>query len=205
MVRRAVSALLVGCVVAVCAAPVAAAPPVNVFTTPNVNADGTVIHELPAPVRQLTLQLPGMSHHFTPPTDKHGNEMPDREFNEQNWGLGIQFERPLTGDWSLWVSKVSFGVMKDSLNAMGAYGGYTLQKRVMDEPSVSVDLGGGGFLFYRTLQFDGPHLLVPALLPVLSAEYKPMRLGVNVVAAPKCKVSGGTMPGVIYVQFTKAF
>jgi hypothetical protein len=48
-------------------------------------------------------------------------------------------------------------------------------------------------------------VLVPALLPVLSAEHKGMRLGVNVVAAPRCRVSGGTMPGVIYVQFTKAF
>jgi hypothetical protein len=199
-------ALVVGVVVALHALPaVAAPPPVNVFSAANVNADDTVVNELPGPLRQLTIQLPGMSHHFTPPTDRHGHEMPGRKFNEQNWGIGIQLERALSDDWAQWVTKASLGVMKDSLNAMGAYGGYTLQKRVIDDGAMSVDLGGGGFVFYRTLQFDGPHLLVPALLPVLSAEHKGLRLGINVVAAPRCRVSGGTMPGVIYVQFTKAF
>jgi len=157
------------------------------------------------PPRQLTVQLPGMSHHFDDPVDSHGNPMPGREFNERNWGIGIQLERALTGEWSQWVSKVSFGVMKDSLDAMGLYAGYTWQKRLLDTPTYSVDLGGGGFLFWRTLEFDGPHLLVPAVLPVLSAEWKSLRLGVNVVAVPRCQFSGGTMPGVVYLQFTKAF
>jgi hypothetical protein len=40
---------------------------------------------------------------------------------------------------------------------------------------------------------------------VLSATHKPWRLGVNMVAVPRCRVSGGTMPSVIYLQFTKAF
>jgi hypothetical protein len=111
----------------------------------------------------------------------------------------------MTGDWDQWVTKASFGVMKDSLDAMGIYAGYTWQKRLVDSASYSVDLGGGAFLFYRTLQFDGPHLWVPAVLPVLSAEHKGLRLGINLVAVPRVQFSGGTMPGVIYLQFTKAF
>ena len=157
------------------------------------------------PPRQLTIQLPGMSHHFDEPTDSHGNPQPGREFNERNWGLGLQIERPMDGDWSGWVTKASFGVMKDSLDAVGLYAGYTWQKRLADSSTYSVDLGGGGFLFWRTLQFDGPHLLVPAVLPVLSAELKSWRVGANLVAVPRCEFSGGTMPGVIYLQFTKAF
>jgi hypothetical protein len=157
------------------------------------------------PVRHLTIQLPGMSHHFDPPVDKHGNELPNREFNERNWGIGIQLERPLTGDWSQWVSKTSFGVMKDSLNAMGAYAGHTWQKRVIDGDTYSADIGGGAFLFYRTLRFDGPHVLVPGVLPVLSATHKSWGLGINLVAVPRVKLSGGTMPNVLYAQFTKSF
>jgi hypothetical protein len=159
----------------------------------------------PAPMRHLTIQLPGMSHHFDPPVDRHGNEIRDRDFNEQNWGIGVQLERALTGDWSQWVSKTSFGVMKDSLNAMGAYAGHTWQKRILDGDTYTADIGGGAFLFYRTLRFDGPHVLVPGVLPVLSATHKGWGLGVNVVAVPRVKLSGGTMPNVIYAQFTKSF
>ena len=98
----------------------------------DVSATDAVLKPWPEPMRHLTIQLPGMSHHFDPPVDKNGNPIPDREFNEQNWGMGIQLERSLTCDWSQWVSKTSFGVMKDSLNALGAYAGQTWQKRVID-------------------------------------------------------------------------
>jgi len=158
-----------------------------------------------APMRHLTIQLPGMSHHFDAPVDSHGNMIPDREFNEQNWGIGVQLERALTGDWSQWVGKASFGVMKDSLNAMGVYAGHTWQKRVIDGDTYTADIGGGAFLFYRTLRFDGPHVLVPGALPVLSVTHKAWGLGINVVAVPRVKLSGGTMPNVIYAQFTKSF
>ncbi len=168
-------------------------------------ADDAATKPWPEPVRNLTIQLPGMSHHFDPPVDKHGDPIPGREFNEQNWGIGVQLERMLTGDWSEWVSKTSFGVMKDSLNAMGAYAGHTWQKRVLDGDTYSADIGGGAFLFYRTLRFDGPHEWVPGVLPVLSATHKPWRLGINVVLVPSVKFSGGTMPNVIYAQFTKAY
>lgn len=172
---------------------------------PPAAADDGVTKPWPSPARHLTIQLPGMSHHFDEPKDKHGRTMPGRKFNERNWGIGLQLESALTGDWQQWVAKTSFGVMRDSLDAMGAYAGHTWQKRVVDGTTFTVDLGGGGFLFYRTLRFDGPHRLVPGVLPVLSATHKGWRLGINVVAVPRCRVSGGTMPNVVYAQFTKAF
>jgi Antimicrobial peptide resistance and lipid A acylation protein PagP len=179
--------------------------PVIVPTAVEAHADPAPLPKWLGPPRQLMIQLPGMSHHFDEPTDSHGQPIPGAQFNERNWGIGIQIERAMTGDWDQWVTKASFGVMKDSLNAMGAYAGYTWQKRLVNNESYSVDLGGGAFLFYRTLQFDGPHQWVPAVLPVLSAEHKGLRLGVNLVAVPRVQFSGGTMPGVIYLQFTKAF
>ncbi|MFI4931057.1 MAG: hypothetical protein ACHP83_12510 [Burkholderiales bacterium] len=180
-------------------------PPVVAPTVAELDADPAPLPKWLDPPRQLMIQLPGLSHHFDEPTDSHGHPIPGREFNERNWGIGIQIERAMTGDWDQWVTKASFGVMKDSLDAMGVYAGYTWQKRLLDSESYSVDLGGGAFLFYRTLQFDGPHLWIPAVLPVLSAEHKGLRLGINLVAVPRVQFSGGTMPGVIYLQFTKAF
>jgi hypothetical protein len=192
---------------ALCGVAQAQALPASIMLTAaaDASATGDGLKLWPEPVRHLTIQLPGMSHHFDPPVDKNGNVIQDREFNEQNWGIGVQLERPLSGDWTQWVSKTSFGVMKDSLNAMGAYAGHTWQKRVVDGDTFTADLGGGAFLFYRTLRFDGPHLLVPGVLPVLSVTHKSWGLGINVVAVPRVKVSGGTMPNVIYAQFTKSF
>lgn len=164
-----------------------------------------MLKALPPPSQHLTIQLPGMSHHFDAPLDEDGQPMTGRQFNERNWGIGVQLERYLSGDWSGWVGKTSLGVMKDSLDAMGLYAGHTWQKRLLDEGPYTLDAGGGVFAFYRTLAFDGPHVLVPAALPVLSATQTRWGLGVNIVAVPRVKLSGGTMPGVIYAQFTKSY
>ena len=182
-----------------------AASPVTLAVAPDPDAADKTLQEALASARHLTIQLPGMSHHFSRPTDKDGNVLTGRKFNEQNWGIGIQLESALSGEWEGWVTKTSFGVLKDSLDAMGLYAGHTVQKRWLDNPVYSVDAGAGAFLFYRTLQFDGPHRLIPAVLPVLSAQHKATRLGLNVVAVPPFKVHSGKMPGVLYVQFTKAF
>jgi len=193
--------------IAACGIAHAQAVPASIMQSAAADVPGPdqVTKPWPEPMRHLTIQLPGMSHHFDPPVDKHGNPIPGREFNERNWGIGIQLERALGGQWSQRVTKTSFGVMKDSLNAMGAYAGHTWQKRVVDADTHTLDIGGGAFLFYRTLRFDGPHVLVPGVLPVLSATHKEWRLGINLVAVPRVKLSGGTMPNVIYAQFTKAF
>lgn len=159
----------------------------------------------PSPAQQITVQLPGMSHHFDDPVDEDGVAMTNRKYNERNWGLGVQLERKLQGDWQGWVGKTAFGVMRDSLNEMGGYAGHTWQKRLVETGTYTFDAGGGAFLFYRTLAFDGPHVLVPAVLPVLSATKKDWGLGLNIVAVPRVKLADGTMPGVIYAQFTKGY
>jgi hypothetical protein len=202
---RRVAGFVWGWLVLAGAAHAQAAPSSIMLAAADAPTADSGIKPWPGPMRHLTIQLPGMSHHFDPPVDKHGRVMEGRKFNEQNWGIGVQLERALTGDWSQWVSKTSFGVMKDSLNAMGAYAGHTWQKRVVDGDTCSTDIGGGAFLFYRTLRFDGPHVLVPGVLPVLSATYKPWGMGINLVAVPRVKFSGGTMPNVVYAQFTKSF
>jgi hypothetical protein len=200
------AATLVGLASLCCAAGAQVSAPAPTSPVPAELFSGETVKKVwEAAPRHLTIQLPGMSHHFSSPTSKSGRVLKNREYNERNWGIGVQLEKPLTGSWDQWVTKTSFGLMKDSLNAMGAYAGYTVQKRLADGETFSADLGGGGFLFYRTLRFDGPHLLVPAVLPVLSVLHKPTQVGVNVVAVPEFKTDKGKMPGVVYLQFTKSF
>lgn len=198
-------ALVLG--MAACGVALAQPAPASIMqtATADVAPPDEVTRPWPQPTRHLTIQLPGMSHHFDPPVDKHGNPIPGKEFNEQNWGIGLQIERSLSGDWTDWVTKTSFGVMKDSLDAMGAYAGHTWQKRMLDGDTFTADIGGGVFLFYRTLRFGGPHEWVVGVLPVLSTTHKDWGLGINLVAVPRVKYSGGTMPNVVYAQFTKSF
>jgi len=182
----------------------AAAAPAPTAAAPAPVADPPLAWNL-EPARRLTLQLPGMSHHFDKPTDSQGRTWRYRRYNERNWGIGLQFEEVMGADTpSPWIMKSSFGLMRDSLDAMGLYAGRTFQRRLADSPRHSVDLGVGAFLFYRTLRFDGPHVLVPALLPAVSLQHKPTGFGVNLVALPRVKYGSGQMPGVVYAQFTKA-
>jgi len=102
-----------------CVACAAAVSPVIVPTMAKAPAEPATLPQWLDPPRQWTIQLPGMSHHFDEPTDGHGNPVEGREFNEKNWGIGIQIERAMTGDWDQWVTKASFGLMSDSLDAMG--------------------------------------------------------------------------------------
>jgi hypothetical protein len=160
------------------------------------------------PARKLSVQLPGLSHHFSSPTDKRGRVMPGKRYNERNWGIGVEFEDTDTAAVEAsdhWIAKTSFGVLKDSLNAFGLYAGRTMQRRIADKADFSVDVGAGAFLFLRTMEFDGPHRLVPAVLPVVSAMHKPTQVGVNLVAIPEFTLNGSKMPGVVFLQFTRAF
>jgi hypothetical protein len=177
----------------------ASAPP------PDPRADPPLVWDLKS-VRRLNVQLPGLSHHFSKPTERNGME--GRRYNEHHWGIGLEFEDPAPttpGDGRPWITRTSFGLIKDSLDAMGLYAGRTIQRRVLDKAAFSVDVGAGAFLFLRTMQFDGPHRLVPAVLPVISVSHKPTRLGVNAVLVPEFTIKGNKMPGVFFLQFTYGF
>lgn len=154
---------------------------------------------------QLTLQLAGFSHHFQTPKNKDGTPAKNFAWNEKNWSIGVQRERAMTGDWDGWVEKTSVGAMKDSLYVWGLYAGRTWQKRALNTQSFTADVGGGGFVFYRTLTYKGKRLLVPAVLPVVSAAHKETGIGFNMVFVPHFKSKSGEMPAVAYLQFTKEF
>ncbi len=179
------------------------APAASVQALPDLEQADPKMKKALESSRSITLQLPGFSQHFTKaPCYKQ----PCRDYNERHWGIGVQVEDPLTGNWDGWVRKTAAGLMKDSLDAMGLYSSLTYQKRIVDGPTLSVDVGAGAFLFWRTLEWDGPHRLVPGVLPVFSVKHKPTELGANLVIVPEVKFSTNRkLPGVAYLQFTKDF
>lgn len=130
----------------------------------------------------VALLLPGMSHHFQEP------DTPSREWNETGW----YFKRAV-------------GLMKDSVGSWGAYGGAVWQKRVFESDTWAIEAGGGVFLFYRALHFDGEHMWLPGALPVLSLEHLRSGLGLNIVYVPHFKTNAGEMPAVLYGQLTQRF
>lgn len=145
----------------------------------------------------VALLLPGMSHHFQPP------ESAGRKWNETHAGLGLE-SRSKWGE-NGWYFKTAAGVMRDSVESWGAYGGAVWQKRVYDGESWAIDAGGGLFLFYRALHFDGEHVWLPGVLPVVSAEYKKTGTGLNVLYVPHFTTAAGEMPAVIFAQITQRF
>lgn len=145
----------------------------------------------------LAIQLPGLSHHFNEP------EAQGRKWNETHLGLGLEWRTKWNDNG--WAFKRSIGLMRDSVSMWGGYGGLVWQKKLLAHATWRVELGGGAFLFYRSMQFEGARGWVPAVLPVLSLEHKPTKVGVNILAVPRFKTSSGEMPAVIYAQFTKSF
>jgi len=142
----------------------------------------------------LAILLPGMSYHFQPPEDKN------RQWNETQWGLGL--ETVSKWDEPGWYFKTAAGVMRDSVDSWGLYGGVIWQKRVFESASWAVDAGGGVFLFYRAVQFDGEHMWVPGVLPVLTLEHKNTGTGLNIVYVPSFTAD---IPAVLFAQITQRF
>lgn len=137
------------------------------------------------------LEVSGFSHHSHPPSGR----LAVKEWNEQNWGLGLEYRHPLKDGY--WV-KGTGGVLLDSTDVWSAYFGAVLQKRVIDG-TFSVDLGVGTFLFYRGFE-SGKKAWIAAPLPVISVEHEPSGVGLNLSFIPKFKTSRLSSPTTFFIQ-----
>jgi len=147
--------------------------------------------------KSLELQLPGFSHHFSPP------KQAGRSWTDFHDGLGVQF----TTRGEDVVVRYTAGFMRDSFDNQGLYAGGSIGLRVL-EGNVEVDLSAAPMLLYRTTRFDdaqgdAPLKLIPVIMPLLSFEHRPSGIGGNLTVLP-----GGNFgkdlqfPGLIFLQFT---
>lgn len=168
---------------------------------PSVPAEQASALIVMTPSRNVRVQLPGFSHHFSDPiAAKHG-----KKWNEKNYGIGLEFRDPVdTENWNRWSTLKSAGLMKDSLGAWGGYATVTLQKRIINN-EYTVDAGPALGIFWRTFNFGGPHRLMPAILPSLSIEHKKSGWGINSILIPGFKWRDRKMPTVLWVGITKSY
>lgn len=149
--------------------------------------------------RDVRVQLPGFSHHFSAPAAA------GRKWNEKNYGAGLELRDPINDpNWTGWSTLESAGLMKDSLGVWGGYAGVAWQKRFLDA-KYTLDFGPSFWLLWRTLDFDGPHLLIPIVLPSLSVENKADGWGMNSVLIPGFRWHDKEMPTVLWIGITKSY
>lgn len=91
---------------------------------------------------ELNLLINGHARHINPPANSN--------FNERNWGFGLQYDYERTPDG--WVPFLTGSGFKDSERNMSYYAGGGLQYRFDVAPKLDnlhVDLGGVAFLMKR--------------------------------------------------------
>ena len=91
---------------------------------------------------ETSLLINGHAHHISPPANTN--------FNERNWGFGLQYDYDRTPD--NWMPFLAASGFKDSERNMSYYVGGGLQYRIDVAPSLDnlhVGLGGIAFLMKR--------------------------------------------------------
>lgn len=144
---------------------------------------------------QLDLVVNGRSYHFSS----------DIDWNESNYGLGLEYEFDSTSRW-LWSTNVN--AFRDSVNNMSYMVGGGLRRRLFQSNhSVDfyVDAGLNAFLMARADVND--YLPFPGILPSVSMGTN--RVGVNITYLPEfavkelvqSNVPDPDIGGVLFLQF----
>jgi len=152
---------------------------------------------LPAPAiaGQLDLVVNGRSYHFSS----------DIDWNESNYGLGLEYEFDSTSRW-LWSTNAN--AFRDSVNNMSYMVGGGLRRRLFQSNHSAgfyVDAGLNAFLMARADVND--YLPFPGILPSVSVGTN--RIGVNVTYLPEfavremvqSNVADPDIGGVLFLQF----
>ena len=126
----------------------------------------------PAHAEQLSLIVNGKALHLNAPAD--------RNYNEKNWGGGLQFDFDKTEN--NWVPFVTASGFKDSNNNPSYYaGGGALKRFEFGNSGYHVDVGGVAFVMTRKgFRNDDPFL---GALPVVSLGTE--RIALNITYVPK--------------------
>jgi hypothetical protein len=128
----------------------------------------------PTKANELNFLLNGASIHM--------EEAKVGKYNEQNSGIGFQFD--LGDSDEKWVKFLSVSVFKDSNDESSYYfGGGILRRYILAEQfdNLHVDVGGIGFFMTRKDYLDGD--LFPGVLPALS--FGTDSVAINVTYIPK--------------------
>ena len=112
----------------------------------------------------------------------HLDEQPGIDYNEENWGGGVQYDFDMTkGNWVPFVNASGFS---DSNKNFSYYAGGGIVRRFLlgkEKSTLHLDAGLVAFLMHREDYKDGKPF--PGVLPVVS--FGTDRVAVNVTYIPK--------------------
>lgn len=125
----------------------------------------------PAAAGDLNLLLNGKAIHIDAPAGSN--------FNERNWGFGVQYDFDSTD--GTWIPFLTASQFRDSYDNTSYYAGGGLSYRSVLISQLHADIGVVGFLMTREDYKDGDPF--PGILPVLS--FGTDRVALNVSYVPK--------------------
>ncbi len=138
-------------------------------------------HAAHAAAPQWYFQAGGLSHHF------EQTRAPGREWSQAHAGVGLE-RRDLDAD-SAWHVRWAGGLMRDSRDFWGGYGGAAYMRQWRGPLGIDAGLGVGAYAMYRSVSWSGVRKLVPAVLPTASLGLAGGKVGMTIVYGPK--IGGG--------------
>jgi Antimicrobial peptide resistance and lipid A acylation protein PagP len=128
----------------------------------------------PAQADQWSLLLNGKAVHL--------EKRPGVQYNEENWGIGVQYDFKMTE--SKWIPFLTASGFKDSHENPSYYaGGGALRRFSFGEEKTSVHLDAGVVAFLMTRKDYNDDKPFPGLLPVVS--FGTDRVALNITYIPK--------------------
>ena len=162
-----------------------------------VAADPTEF-DLPQTRSAWSFQLSGTAQHFNQPRGRRHHE-----WNQQNWGVGLQYDDRTTG--SPWSRTYAAGTLKDSYGVNGAYVTAAQYYDVFAAGGVTAQAGVGLFALWRAMDWSGKREWLVVPLPVAHFEHVKSGIGVNIVLSPSVDSARHEIPGFLFFQATARF
>lgn len=134
------------------------------------------LSSLPADAGQLSLIVNGKAFHFDTPSGQN--------FNEENWGAGLQYDFDAIGENKNWVPFLTASGFKDSFENPSYYAGGGIMRRYrFNEASLPVNVDVGVIAFFMTREDFHDNQPFPGILPVLSLGTD--RVALNITYIPR--------------------
>ena len=109
----------------------------------------------------------------------HVNPSPSQNFNEENWGLGFQYDFAAIN--KRWIPFISASGFQDSLDNTSYYAGGGVMRRFIKSDNLNIDAGLIGFMMTREDYKDNDPF--PGILPVFSIGNE--KIALNITYIPK--------------------
>ena len=141
----------------------------------------------------FSLLVNGKAIHFNPP--------PNRNYNERNWGAGVQYDFDAIGQNKNWIPFATVSGFKDSFKHPSYYAGGGIARRFIPLSSYdTLHVDAGVVAFFMTREDYRHNHPFFGMLPVLSVGTQ--RIAINMTYVPKVQPK---MVSLLFIQLKITF